>query len=66
MIECLTLNGIFSKNSKSDQMFAQFHQQQATYELGDKLYIGSEVKNDDNIETMMKRRINPNARLDCP
>lgn len=37
-----------------------------TYELGDKLYMGSDVKKVESIDTMINSRINPNARLDCP
>lgn len=37
-----------------------------THELGDRLYIGSEVKKVESIETMINSKIKPNARLDCP
>lgn len=37
-----------------------------THELGDKLYIGSDVKKVESMDTIIKSRINPKARLDCP
>lgn len=37
-----------------------------THELGDKLYMGSDWKNVDSIDTIINKSIKPNARLDCP
>ena len=42
------------------------HDKNITYELGDKLYIGSEVKKVESMDTIMKSKIKPKAKLDCP
>ena len=68
MVQSTAFNRIFTLNKKEIKISEKDTSlnKENTHELGDKLYIGSDVKNVDNIETIINNKINPNAKLDCP